>query len=281
MNQLLSDTPICDSHIHLFRNGFTCRYDAAFGNRDEVALYQTLRTVHNIERAFVIGYEGEVRFKGNNSDICKWSSHHDWITPFEYFETARPPHPSYLNSEQHGVFAGIALFVSTAQEAQKLDDWPNETIDQLNARRSIISLNAEPGALGAMKGFLARLRDCFVLVSHLGMPGAFCQAPPQQEVRLRLEPLRRLSALPHVGVKVSGLYAISKPSHDYPHSAAHPFINQLRDDFGAKRLFWGSDFSPALEHVSFAQTIDAISHLNWPSEDVVYIMGANFKRLVE
>jgi hypothetical protein len=83
-----------------------------------------------------------------------------------------------------------------------------------------------------------------------------------------------------VGVKLSGLYAISQPSHAYPHHSAHPFIRQLYDDFGPKRLYWGSDFSPALEHVSFSQTIDAIFQLGWPANDLQGITHDNLARAI-
>ena len=61
----------------------------------------------------------------------------------------------------------------------------------------------------------------------------------------------------HVAVKFSGLYGVSDPAHDFPHAAAQPFVDVLLDAFGPARLLWGSDFSPALDFVSFAQAADA------------------------
>jgi hypothetical protein len=65
-----------------------------------------------------------------------------------------------------------------------------------------------------------------------------------------------------------------------PHHCAHPFLLQLYDDFGPKRLYWGSDFSPALEHVSFPQTIDALFQLGWPAADLQRIMHGNLTKLI-
>ena len=74
-------------------------------------------------------------------------------------------------------------------------------------------------------------------------------------LRQRLALLLALADHQNVMVKISGLYAISDPSHGYPHEAARPFIDLVLERFGPSRCLWGSDFSPALEHVSFPQTV--------------------------
>jgi predicted TIM-barrel fold metal-dependent hydrolase len=119
-----------------------------------------------------------------------------------------------------------------------------------------------------------------VLISHLGLPGRYASPPSRNAARKILSPLCALAKQPHVGVKLSGLYAISDPSHAYPHRSAHPFLRQLYDDFGPKRLYWGSDFSPALEHVSFAQMIDPLFELGWSTNDLKNIMHDNLTRAI-
>jgi len=81
-------------------------------------------------------------------------------------------------------------------------------------------------------------------------------------------------------VKLSGFYAISAPSHAYPHCSARPFVKELYEKIGAKRLYWGSDFSPALEHVSFAQTLDVLFQFGWPSRVVEAIMHDNLMGVI-
>jgi L-fuconolactonase len=89
-----------------------------------------------------------------------------------------------------------------------------------------------------------------------------------------------LESSERVGVKLSGLYSISTPAHAYPHTVARPFVEVLVDRFGAKRLYWGSDFSPALDYVSFAQTIDAVAGMPWSRTERSAVMGGNLRRLV-
>jgi L-fuconolactonase len=272
--------PLCDSHIHLFRNGFHETYDARFARNDELALYESLRTVHNIERALVVGYEGDSQFEGNNCDIEKWAEKCDWMAPLAFYDAENPPSFAPENAACDSVFAGISLYLSAPEKARALAQWPRATFDHLNKNRCIISVNAEPGVLLEAQSFFERVENCFVLISHAGLPGAFRKAPPHSEVLEIMAPLQHLSALQNIGVKVSALYSMSEPRHDYPHRSAHPFLRQLRDDFGSERLFWGSDFSPALEYVSFSQTIDALTFLDWPEAEMNAIMGDNLRRIL-
>ena len=271
---------LADAHLHLFRQGYAERYGAAWANRRELEIYETFRRLHSIERGLVIGYEGLPKFRGNNRDLAAWAKKHSWITPLAYSGVATPPSLKLLEARLRQGFAGLALYVMTAREAENLNRWPISAFQWLNKHRQIISLNARPEALARLAPFLAKLDQCAILISHLGLPGRYAAPPSMREARKILQPLRSLAKLPHVGVKLSGLYAISQPSHAYPHRSAHPFLLQLHDDFGPKRLYWGSDFSPALEHVSFPQTIDALFQLGWPTGDLRNIMHDNLTRLI-
>ena len=82
-------------------------------------------------------------------------------------------------------------------------------------------------------------------------------------------------------MKFSGLYGVSDPAHDFPHAAAQPFVDLLLDAFGPARLFWGSDFSPALDYVSFAQTADVRPLAGCSPDEVAEVMGGNLLRLLD
>lgn len=271
---------LADAHLHLFRHGFAERYGAAWARRHEVEVYETLRQAHDIERGLVIGYEGQPRFRGNNRDLAAWAKQHSWITPLAFVPATQSPSPRRLEAQWQQGFAGIALYLMSPQDVASVNQWPTAVHTWLNARRQIVSLNARPAALAVLQPFLAKLADCSVLISHLGLPGRFAAQPTRSEARKILQPLRSLAAMPQVGVKVSGLYAISDPAHAYPHHSAHPFIRQLCDDFGSARLYWGSDFSPALEHVSFAQTMDALLELGWSRRDLLHVRHDNLMRVI-
>jgi L-fuconolactonase len=271
---------LADAHLHLFRQGYADRYGAAWANPHELELYESFRRVHGIECGLVIGYEGQPKFRGNNRDLATWAKKHSWITPLAFAPVAAPPSLKVLVSRLQQGFAGIAIYVMTAPEAERLNRWPAAVFQWLNQHRQLLSLNARPEALAQLQPFLTRLDQCTTLISHLGLPGRYAAPPSQREARKILQPLRFLVKLPHVGVKLSALYAVSQPSHAYPHRSAHPFIRQLYDAFGPKRLYWGSDFSPALEHVSFSQTIDALFEIGWPAADLRCILHDNLTRVI-
>ena len=271
---------LADAHLHLFRRGYADRYGAAWANPRELELYESFRRVHGIARGLVVGYEGRPGFHGNNRDLAAWAEKHSWITPLAFLPVTTPPTLKLFEARLRQGFAGFALYIATARDAERLDRWPISAFQWLNQHRQILSFNARPEALAQLKPFLAKLDQCTTLISHLGLPGRYAAPPSRREARKILQPLRSLARLPRVGVKLSGLYAISQPPHAYPHRSAHPFIRQLYDDFGPKRLYWGSDFSPVLEHVSFPQTIDALFQLGWSVGELRGIMHDNLMRLI-
>lgn len=271
---------LADAHLHLFRRGYAERYGPAWANRSEVELYKTLRREHKIERGLVIGYEGQPKYHGNNRDLAAWARQHSWITPLAFLPATTLPTIQGLEARRRQGFAGIALYAMRLEEVECLNRWPSSVHQWLNQHRQIVSLNTRPEAFRNLRPFLAQLDRCAVLISHLGLPGRYAAPPARREAKRILQPLRSLARLPQVGVKLSGLYAISQPSHAYPHRSAHPLIQQLYDDFGPERLYWGSDFSPALEHVSFPQTIDALLGLGWPVADLRRVMHDNLTQVI-
>lgn len=271
---------LADSHLHLFRQGFAHRYGPAFARSNEVELYNAFRRAHGIVAGLVVGYEGMRRFRGNNRDLARWRKSNPWIKPVAYVPVAPAPSLAALDSWRGQGFVGISIYALSGQDAERLRAWPRPLAAWLNTHRQIISINARPESLARLADFFARLEGCKILISHLGLPGAHPRPPSPRAVRARLRPLCALAGLKHVGVKISGLYAVSDPAHDYPHASARPFVERVREEFGAERLYWGSDFSPALEHVSFDQTIDPVRRFGWSEREVRGVMGENLLRLL-
>jgi L-fuconolactonase len=270
---------LADAHIHLFRRGYAARYGAAFARTNELQLYSAMRQEHNIGRALVVGYEGDRAFAGNNKDLAAWRRRNNWIAALAYCDTARPPSLAELQTRRSS-FVGISLYAMSPESAQALSIWPEAVTEWLAAQRSIVSINVRAQFLPLLSGLLSRLDGCAVLLSHLALPGSFREPPSRTAARRIYANVRAVAAMPWVGVKVSALYALSQPSHAYPHRSAHPFIREAYAAFGPRRLYWGSDYSPALEHVSFAQTIDAIRQAPFPARDLPAIMGGNLVKII-
>lgn len=269
-----------DAHIHLFRGGYHAEYNRGWARQNELQCYESLREKHGISRALVVGYEGLPQFAGNNADLAEWAQSHHWMAPLFYVDckTAMatiPPAP----------FVGIALYPNDEKDVAEISNWAQDIYDNLNQRRAIISLNIAPKLLEMLAPFVEKLESCAILISHLGLPGQFQKPPAESATAEILRPLCDLAKYENLRVKISGLYAISNPSYDFPHRSALPILHRIYEVFGAKRLLWGSDFAPCLEHISFVQSVAALDELNrtlqWSEAEMQRICGGNLLELIE
>lgn len=221
-----------DAHIHLFERGFEGVIDAGV---DE---YETLRSSAGIDGALVVGYEGGELYRDNNAHIRELARTRAWIHPLAYLPAAEVPTPEQFDELRADGFVGVALYLGEPGAA--VARWTRAHVDAPGLERSIVSINATPDALASTASWIARLTASQVLVSHLGLPGATASL---EETRARLAPLAELRHLPHVGVKLSGLYAIDPVA---PYAGARTAAQLVLEWFGPERVVWGSDFSPAL-----------------------------------
>ena len=237
---------LADSHIHLFRNGYPGRYGSLFPKGGEVAVYEAIRQVHGIGRALVVGFEGEPWSRRNNRYLATLAPSHSWMAPLAFCPASRAPRRETLLSWWRLGFVGISIYVSNLYEAEMIAGWPADIVKTLNDRRAIISMNCPSEQGEKLRCFFERLGNTRILLSHLGLPGTMRSAPKM------LKPVLGLATIPHVGVKLSGGYACN----DFPHDGLRALVGDLLQSYGGSRLYWGSDFSPALDCVTFAQTIE-------------------------
>jgi predicted TIM-barrel fold metal-dependent hydrolase len=270
---------LADSHIHLFRNGHGVGpYGPAFVVADELAAYEALREKHQIDRALVVGYEGMSFFRGNNADLARLRRYHHWIAPLAFCNIHKPPMAEELRRFAEQRFVGISLYALTPEDADALCRWSTSLVEQLNALDFIVSINARPESIRRLFTFVDRLADCSVLFSHIGLPGAASGKVSRRTAMTRLSALLTLKSRKNVGVKISGMYAISSDRNYYRN--ADTYLKAVHETLGPRRLYWGSDFSPVLSFVSFSQAIDAVSGSGLPERDLRAIMHGNLMRLI-
>jgi predicted TIM-barrel fold metal-dependent hydrolase len=269
--------PLADAHVHLFEDAYAGTWGPLLQN--EVEIYEQLRAAFAIERALVVGYEGDERYRGNNDYILELARTRPWIVPLAYLED-EPPSVERLRRLQEAGAAGYSIYAPDERRASTVASWPQDVLDELDRQAGIISFNATPSATAALTPIVDRFENCTLLFSHLGLPGRFRQAPTSAEVEARLQPLLALSDRPNMNVKVSGLYAVSDPAHDFPHLVARQLLDALLAAFGVERLCWGSDFAPALEFVSFGQVADSRLLAGLGDGAVAAVMGGNLERLL-
>jgi L-fuconolactonase len=267
--------------MHVFADGYVGVHGSSPARGDELAAYEALRDQHGIERALLLGYEGEPPYRGNNAHVLALARTRSWLTPLAYLPVASPPSASALREFRTAGARGFVLFAYGTAEAEAFRQWPAATLAEIRDQQAIISVNADIPAIASLAPTIRELHGCSVLFSHLGEPGRFAHAPSADEARARLAPLIALAAHDNVYVKFSGLYGMCEPPDRYPHEPARPFVDGLVDAFGPLRLLWGSDFSPALDYVSFAETTDVGLLSSCSTSEVDQIMGANLVRLLD
>jgi predicted TIM-barrel fold metal-dependent hydrolase len=253
-----------DAHIHLFSPGYvaelpeTCRRTAP----DELTLYRALADRHQILQALVVGYEGQPWAAGNNAYIAGLASRHRWVRPAAFVASPETLTVADLERLRGQGFVGLSLYRFTPEELAALGAVERAVWAWLTQHRWLLSANGRGATWDAWGAVLARHPELRLLVSHLGLPPCRAAPPAQSDAEADLAPVLDLARYPGVHVKLSGFYALSDPGHDYPHHAAWPYVATLVDRYGPRRLLWGSDYSPSLEWVSFAQALGVLDHLS-------------------
>jgi len=263
--------------MHLFAGGYPGRYGTLFPKGGDLAVYDAIRGVHEIDRALVVGYEGDPWAKGNNRYIARLAKAHTWISPVAFCTTARPLNVSTLEKWWQDGFCGIALYLGAEADADSVLAWSDEVVAALNAKRAIISINVPVTGIDRLRPLFQRISEAQILISHLGLPGAVSAKTSDKSAARTLAPLLRQADLANVGVKVSAFYACNA----FPHAGIAPVVDALGASFGTKRLYWGSDFSPALDDVSFPQTIEAVQAILGTGFSKTSIFHDNLNRILK
>lgn len=262
-------SPRLDAHAHFFYPGFvgalpeSCRRQSP----DEFTLYQAYAQKHEIAQVLAIGYEGESWADGNNQYLAGLTAQHPWLRPLAFVGEPEALTVDQLESWHAQRFVGITFYIFSQEQAEKLAKANSAVWSWLVEHRWMISVNSKGEFWSAWQPILDRHPELRLLIAHLGLPPAVSSAPEASEARTALATVIQLAAYPQTHIKFSGFYALAKPIHAYPHQASWRYAEVLTEAYGASRLLWASDFSPALESVSFAQTVDVVALMPWYSQD--------------
>ena len=276
-------SPRLDAHAHYFAPGYVDLLPASCRRRapDEITLYRALAARHDISQVLAIGYEGESWAAGNNAYLAALAAEHAWLRPVAYITSPADLTVAQLAAWQTAGFVGVSFFLMDESAAAVLPAVAPDVWQWLAAQRWLVSVNSRGARWADWQAELEAAPDLRLLVAHLGLPPAVSAAPDPSIAAAALATVTALAVHANVYVKLSGLYALSQPGHDYPHRAAWPYIAELARTFGSRRLLWASDFSPALEVVSFPQTVDVIAATGLFDEAALRrIHGENLARLL-
>ncbi len=159
-----------DAHMAIFSPLLPGRYGSFFPAGD-LAMYERIRSAHDIEQALVVGYEGEAWSRGNNRFIAGLARTRPWMVPLAFHDATYPLTRRLLMSPWSVGFAGLSFYVLKKEEALKLLRAREEVVACLNESRVILSLNCSPAMAVRLKPFFERLDETRILLSHFGLPG--------------------------------------------------------------------------------------------------------------
>ncbi|MER7455793.1 hypothetical protein [Micromonospora sp. NPDC126480] len=149
-----------DAHLHLFADGYPGRYGRSPAGGDELTVYDSLRRVHGIGPALVIGYEGAAEFAGNNAHLARLAAAHDWIAPVAYVPPTGTANPDDLDRWWSAGFVGISAYLTGPQASRTFTGWLDAAAGDLNRVGALLSLNATPAATAHLGPTLAALENC-------------------------------------------------------------------------------------------------------------------------
>jgi L-fuconolactonase len=151
---------------------------------------------------------------------------------------------------------------------------PDGFWETANRARLCVALNLAPHQAAGLGPLVRRYRDLRWLLDHMGRPRPDMSADEYQ-------PVLDLAAYPTVFVKLSGFYAFTARSAEYPYRDLQRFIVQLRNAFGAHRLLWGSDAPPVLDSSSYEQSFTCLTRHRGEltEDDLMWILGQTARKL--
>lgn len=133
------------------------------------------------------------------------------------------------------------------------------------------------GRLEQVRAMAAAHPETTLVIDHLGLQQPF--EPPEPETPWGdLANVLALAAYPNVTIKITGACTLSKEA--YPYNDIWSPLGRIFDAFGMDRCMWGTDWTRAVELLTYRQGVDAFrlsSHLS--SSDREKLMGGTLTRV--
>jgi predicted TIM-barrel fold metal-dependent hydrolase len=134
------------------------------------------------------------------------------------------------------------------------------------------------GQLERMAGFAQRNPDTQIVIDHLGIQQPSTLPLPDGDLWADLPKLVALGAYKNVAIKVSGACTLSRQA--FPYADIWDPLARIFDAFGVERCMWGTDWTRALERLTYKEAADAFrvtDRLTWPEKS--RLMGGSLTHI--
>ncbi len=133
------------------------------------------------------------------------------------------------------------------------------------------------GRMEQVAALVARNPDTSIVIDHLGQPTVFHPPVPPAPFA-DLPKLLNLAQYPNVTVKITGVCTYSTAGHPYP-DIWEP-LGRVFDAFGLERCLWGTDWTRAVNLLTYQQGVTPFLETDRLSDDErAALMGGNLSRV--
>ena len=133
------------------------------------------------------------------------------------------------------------------------------------------------GRLAQVGDMAARNPGTQLVIDHLGIQQPFVPPVPANPFAA-LPQVLQLAAHPNVAIKISGACTLSHAQYPYP-DIWDP-LARIFDAFGFDRCMWGTDWTRAVEFLTYAQGVEPFRVTDrLPNTDRAALMGGTLQRI--
>ena len=133
------------------------------------------------------------------------------------------------------------------------------------------------GRLEQVAELAKRHPDTTLVIDHLGLEQPM-KPPAPKEPWVELPKLLALAPHKNIVVKISGACTLSH--EPFPYKDIRQPVGRILDTFGLDRCMWGTDWTRAVNLLTFKQGVDAFRAKDWLSDsDRATLMGGSLSKI--
>lgn len=133
------------------------------------------------------------------------------------------------------------------------------------------------GRLDQVAELAKRNPDTILVIDHLGLEQPM-KPPPPKEPWVELPKLLALAPHKNIVVKISGACTLSH--EPFPYKDIRKPVDRILDTFGLDRCMWGTDWTRAVNLLTYRQGVDAFRAKDWLSDsDRAKLMGGSLSKI--
>lgn len=284
---------IADSHCHAWRRW---PYDKSVPDPDhrgsiEALLYEM--DTHGVSRASVVcarigdGAGGDgFGNEDNNEYVADFARKHpDRITAWVDVDCSwRKEHHTpgavtrLRNELSKNNAQGFTHYVEAKNDGWFRSDEGREFFATAAELKVVASVALTPAWLADLRVLAAENPTLPFLIHHMGMPKNTGLGHDQAEVNEILE----CAKVPNIGVKISGFNYNNSKKFDFPYAQSQSLFKIIYKTFGARRIFWASDFPASRDMLTYSQAIEVVrEHCDYlPAAELNRLLGENLNDLL-